>query len=84
VRKQYYFRPSSRGLLAWDVDRLVRLSPALDTLVLFENAAHDFPQRIGYRRLGNDSLVAWIEGTRQGRTRRVEFPYGRVACANRV
>jgi hypothetical protein len=26
VRKQYYFRPSSRGLLAWDVDRLVRLS----------------------------------------------------------
>jgi hypothetical protein len=29
VRKQYYFRPSSRGLLAWDVDRLVRLSSAL-------------------------------------------------------
>jgi hypothetical protein len=29
VRKQYYFRPSSRGLLAWDVDRLVRLSTSL-------------------------------------------------------
>jgi hypothetical protein len=29
VRKQYYFRPSSRGLLAWDVDRLVRLSTNL-------------------------------------------------------
>jgi len=26
VRKQYYFRKSSRGLLAWDVDRLVKLS----------------------------------------------------------
>jgi len=26
VRKQYYFRPSERGLLAWDVDRLVTLS----------------------------------------------------------
>jgi hypothetical protein len=26
VRKQYYFRPSPRGLLAWDVDRLVELS----------------------------------------------------------
>jgi len=26
VRKQYYFRPSERGLLAWDVDRLVALS----------------------------------------------------------
>ena len=29
MRKQYYFRPSSRGLLAWDVDRLVRLSSNL-------------------------------------------------------
>ncbi len=26
MRKQYYFRPSGRGLLAWDVDRLVQLS----------------------------------------------------------
>ena len=29
VRKQYYFRPSDHGLLAWDVDRLVRLSSHL-------------------------------------------------------
>ena len=29
MRKQYYFRPSSRGLLAWDVDRLVRVSSTL-------------------------------------------------------
>jgi hypothetical protein len=29
VRKQYYFRPSSRGLLAWDVERLVELSREL-------------------------------------------------------
>jgi hypothetical protein len=26
MRKQYYFRQSSRGLLAWDVDRLVELT----------------------------------------------------------
>ena len=26
MRKQYYFRESSRGLLAWDVDRLVALT----------------------------------------------------------
>jgi hypothetical protein len=26
MRKQYYFRPSERGLLAWDVDRLVALT----------------------------------------------------------
>ena len=29
VRKQYFFRPSPRGLLAWDVDRLVKLSQDL-------------------------------------------------------
>ena len=29
MRKQYYFRTSSRGLLAWDVDRLVQLSTTL-------------------------------------------------------
>ena len=29
VRKQYYFRPSSRGLLGWDVDRLIQLSSQL-------------------------------------------------------
>jgi len=28
MRKQYYFRESDRGLLAWDVDRLVELSRA--------------------------------------------------------
>jgi hypothetical protein len=26
MRKQYHFRPSDRGLLVWDVDRLVELS----------------------------------------------------------
>ena len=26
MRKQYHLRPSKRGLLAWDVDRLVRLT----------------------------------------------------------
>ena len=29
MRKQYHFRASDRGLLAWDVDRLVRLSAGL-------------------------------------------------------
>jgi hypothetical protein len=31
MRKQYYFRQSARGLLAWDVDRLVALSAGLPT-----------------------------------------------------
>jgi hypothetical protein len=47
--------------------------------VVFENAAHDFPQRVGYKRDG-DSLLAWVEGTANGKSRRVEFPYRRVTC----
>ena len=29
MRKQYHFRPSEQGLLAWDVDRLVELTAGL-------------------------------------------------------
>ena len=51
-----------------------------DSVVTFENPAHDFPQRIIYRRRGADSLVARIEGTRAGQVRAVDFPFMRVAC----
>jgi len=53
---------------------------ATESSVVFENAQHDFPQRIGYRREGADGLQAWIEGVSSGRSRRVEFPYRRVRC----
>jgi hypothetical protein len=49
------------------------------TEVVFENPQHDFPQRVGYRRDG-DTMLAWVEGTVGGKSRRVEFPYRRVAC----
>lgn len=53
-----------------------------DTLVVFENAAHDFPQRVIYHKRGADSLLARIEGTTHGATRAVDYPYARVRCAN--
>lgn len=55
-----------------------------DSLILFENKGHDFPQRIGYRKVGADSLEAWIEGPgKEGTTRKIDFPYRRVACPGR-
>ena len=51
-----------------------------DTIVIFENPQHDFPQRIIYRKRGADSLIARIEGTLNGRARGVEFPYSKVQC----
>jgi len=53
---------------------------ATDSLVIFENSKHDFPQRVIYRRRGTDSLLARVEGTSNGRTRGVDFPYARVRC----
>jgi hypothetical protein len=48
--------------------------------VRFENLAHDFPQRLIYRRVGTDSLFARVEGMRGGQMRGFDFPYGRVSC----
>jgi hypothetical protein len=48
---------------------------------IFENLTHDFPQRVCYRLVGPDSLLAWIEGTIDGKEKRSEFPYTRVSCA---
>ncbi len=50
------------------------------TQVLFENPAHDFPQRISYQRQGRDAVLAAIEGREDGRIRRIEFPMRRVSC----
>ena len=51
-----------------------------DARVVFENLQHDFPQRVAYQREGS-KLLAWIEGPSKGQTRRIEYPYQRVACA---
>jgi hypothetical protein len=48
--------------------------------IVFEDPAHDFPQRVGYRRVAADRMLAWIEGTVAGKTRRQEFSYRRVEC----
>ena len=53
---------------------------ATDSTVVFSNPENDFPHHVGYRRVGADSLVAWIKGPRGGQTRRIQFPYRRVRC----
>ena len=51
---------------------------------MFENRAHDFPQRVGYRLTPAGGLEAWIEGVKPGAKAtavlRLEFPYERVRC----
>lgn len=49
--------------------------------VVFAAPEHDYPQLVGYRRVGTDSVLGWIDGKSQGKPLRLEFPYRRVACA---
>jgi len=51
-----------------------------DSGLTVENLAHDFPQRIIYRRLSEDSLVARIEGRSASGTSGKDFPMRRVSC----
>jgi hypothetical protein len=51
-----------------------------ESTLVFENPKHDFPHTIGYQRRGPDVLLAWIEGTQAGQTRRVDFSYHRATC----
>ena len=55
MRKQYYFRQSSRGLLAWDVDRLVDLTSKLPRrrVPLSEIREIDHPWH------GDDESLTW-------------------------
>lgn len=49
---------------------------------VFENPAHDFPQRVIYRRIGPDAVTGRIEGQMGGQARSVDFPYKRCATGN--
>jgi hypothetical protein len=49
---------------------------------VFENPAHDFPQRVIYRRLGPDAVTGRIEGQIGGQTKAIDFPYKRCATGN--
>jgi hypothetical protein len=49
--------------------------------VIFENLEHDFPQRIGYEKHDDDTLLAWIEGSLKGKVKKIEFPYRRAPCS---
>ena len=47
--------------------------------IVFENLAHDFPQRILYRSV-EGGLAARIEGKQNGKEKGMDFPYRRVSC----
>ncbi len=47
---------------------------------VFENPAHDFPQRVIYERRDDGTLLGRIEGVRNGRASVVDFPMRPSRC----
>lgn len=45
-----------------------------DSLIVFENPEHDYPQKIAYRKVNADSLVAEISGKPKGIMHSEKFP----------
>ena len=60
---------------------MVRLS---EGEVVFENPAHDFPQRIIYRLKPGGNLEARIEGNVDGEVRTADFPMKRIDCESQT
>jgi hypothetical protein len=54
------------------------LTQASENRLVFENPAHDFPQKITYTRITGDSLLAEISGTINSEEKSQQFPMTRV------
>lgn len=57
-------------------------SAVTDTVAVFENPQHDFPQRIAYRRVHADSLLVRISAVRDGAERGMDMAFRRVPCSS--
>lgn len=67
VKDQNDGKPVTFRLISSEADRYI-----------FENKAHDFPQRIIYHFIRTDSLVARIEGEKNGQVRGSNFYYRKI------
>ena len=74
VRSEKHWMTPQGGLMV-GMSRMVA-----DGRVTFENAAHDFPQRILYWREG-DRLRARVEGMLEGRQMSEDYAWRRVVSA---
>ena len=57
------------------------LTKSGDSLLIFENPLHDFPQKISYELLSEDSILAEVSGKMEGKVKTISFPYVRVKPA---
>jgi hypothetical protein len=51
-----------------------KMTSSTDKQIVFENAGHDYPQKIVYNKITADSLVATISGMQQGKPSSESYP----------
>jgi hypothetical protein len=51
-----------------------KMTNSTDKQIVFENQAHDYPQKIVYNKITGDSLVATISGMQQGKPSSESYP----------
>ena len=54
------------------------LTTSANNTFIFENPAHDFPQRVAYQFISRDSIHAWIDGKNNGKELKEDYYYSRV------
>jgi len=74
----YVALPSGQGETAFKLTTVA--TDDKDTIFTFSNPAHDFPQRVMYRRGSEGWLFATIEGKIKGEDKQAIFPMRRVGC----
>jgi hypothetical protein len=80
IEGDIYYEATVRGQ-NHDKPVLFRLTECTKDKVVFENNAHDFPQKITYQFTGQDNLTATIQGMMNGKQQKIDFNYSRMNSA---
>ncbi len=55
-----------------------KLTTITTNQIVFENPKHDFPQKIVYSKITNDSIIATISGIQQGKASKESYPMKKI------
>lgn len=75
-RLAFVAKPSGQAEAAFPLKEITR------DMVVFEDPAHDFPQRILYKRVDASTIIGRIEGQIGGQARAIDYPYTRCRAGN--
>lgn len=61
-------------------ETVFKLTESSAMRVVFANPAHDFPQRVIYRKDGASKVHARVEADRNGKVSGIDYAYRRISC----